>query len=98
MFLGRIWKKKDEIQVEDLNFREFSKLVFQDEMVAFREDVNILFYSVRSDARYPIKNSHAWRTGIKMIYWQNLEINIHVESRIGTKSKFLSYVLSSRYR
>jgi hypothetical protein len=61
-------KKKDEIQVEDLSFREFSKLVSQDEMVAFREDINILFYSVKGNARYPMKDERAWRTGIETIY------------------------------
>ena len=54
--------------MEDLSFREFLRLVFQDKMVAFREDVDTLFYNVRDDARYPMKNKRAWKTGIKTMY------------------------------
>jgi hypothetical protein len=84
--------------VEDLNFREFSRLVSQNEMVAFREDVNTLFYNVRDNTRYPIKDERAWKTGIETMYWQNLEINIHVKFRMGTEGKFLSYVPFSGHR
>jgi hypothetical protein len=81
-----------------LSFREFSRLISQDEMVAFRENINTLFYSVKGNARYPMRDERAWKTGIETMYWQNLEINIHMEFRIGIKGKFLLYVLFLGYR
>jgi hypothetical protein len=40
-------KKKDEIQVKNLSFSEFSRLIARDQMVAFRHDINILSYNIR---------------------------------------------------
>jgi len=54
-------KKKDEIQIKNLSFSEFSRLIARDQMVAFRHDINTLFYSIRghSYTRYLIKDERA---------------------------------------
>ena len=95
--LRKDMKKKDEIQVEDLSFPEFSRLIARDQMVAFRHDVDTLSYSVRGHGhtRYPMRDERAWRTGIETMYWQTQEINIHVESRAGVESRFLLSTLFS---
>jgi hypothetical protein len=63
-------KKKDEIQIKDLNFSEFSRLIARDQMVAFRYDVDTLSYNIKGHGytRYLIRDERAWRTGIKTIY------------------------------
>ena len=40
-------KKKDEIQVKNLSFPEFSRLIARDQIIAFRHDVNTLSYNIR---------------------------------------------------
>jgi hypothetical protein len=56
--------------MKDLNFPEFSRLIARDQIIAFRYDINTLFYNVRDYGytRYSIKDERAWKTGIETIY------------------------------
>jgi hypothetical protein len=54
-------KKKNEIQVKNLNFPEFSRLIARDQIVAFRHDINTLSYSIKGygHTRYLIRDERA---------------------------------------